>query len=396
MHGPEHSLIYAGRILQFMIRTHRRHCRLITITTLSIVALLVAGCSSSDDDSNANQSENVDIDESPSGDTSEVLGNFDSSMFGDALQSVEQVDCTLESGTSTTCMQLTFTSNPVGDTEGNGTVGPYCPDSITTPRNEAGFGVYDGSTTPGFQPLVDAAIAMDADGFDIVNEDGSINVSDLTAEEPGLSYCLEAAFGETTELTFLIPITPEIRSEPWQVGTVASVAVGVSGVPVKGYTPSVTTVEDGVGGTGSGNIPSLDHCGGHPDPAGYYHWHLVPQGTNVVLASETYNFTEDFGITCSNSNVAFDAPSSFAGLAKDGYPIYGPFDDVDSIDTQPGDVATLDVCNGHSHVNEEFPDGVYHYHALQDSAPNIPTCLTGSFVEQDFLVGGGGGGGPPR
>lgn len=93
------------------------------------------------------------------------------------------------------------------DTEGEGTVGPYCLDSITTPRNEAGFGVYDGNTTPGFQPLVDAAIAMDADGYDIVNEDGTINVSDLTSRgEQGLSYYLEAPFDLTLELTFLIPI----------------------------------------------------------------------------------------------------------------------------------------------------------------------------------------------
>ena len=376
--------------------------QLILSALFSSMALAGASCSSSDDngdmtnnptseidtegtDTEGTDTEGTDTDNSG---TSETLGNFDSTMFGDALQSVDEVDCTLDSGTNTTCMQLTFTSNPVGDTVGNGTVGPYCPESINTLRSEAGFGVYDGPTTPGFQSMVDAAIAMDADGFDIVNDDGTINVSDLSNEVQGLSYCLEAPFDSSMELTFLIPMQPEFRSQPWDVGTVASVGVGASGVPIKGYTPSVTVAEAGVGGTGSGNIPSLDHCGGHPDPAGYYHWHLVPQGTNTVLSSPTYNFTEQYGISCANSNVNFDEPASFAGLAKDGFPLYGPFDLVGGVNAQPSDVATLDECNGHLHTNEQFPDGVYHYHALQDAAPNIPPCLMGSFVERDFLVDG--------
>jgi len=359
---------------------------------LCCLVLAVAGCSSSDDGAATDTTaDDVDVgtDEPAAGGTADVQGNFDAAMFGDALQGVEQVDCTLDSGTTTTCLQLSFASNPVGDTDGTGTVGPYCPESVTTPRDEAGFGVYDGPTTPGFQPMVDAAVAMDADGYDIVNDDGTINVDDLSGgPQPGLSFCLEAPFDSTLELTFLIPVEPELRAEPWEVGTVSSVGVGVSGVPFKGYTPSVTVAEAGVGGTGSGNIPSLDHCGGHPDPAGYYHWHLVPQGTNTVLASDAYDFTGRYGITCSNPNVAFDEPASFAGLAKDGFPLYGPFDAVDGVDTQPGDVATLDECNGHTHATAEFPDGVYHYHALQDAAPNIPPCLTGSFVERDFLVDG--------
>lgn len=80
-----------------------------------------------------------------------------------------------------------------------------------------------------------------------------------------------------------------------------------------------------------------------------------------MLASNAYIYTERYGITCSNPNVAFDEPASLSGLAKDGFPLYGPFDSV---------------------------DGVYHYHALQDAAPNIPTCLMGSFVEQGFLIDG--------
>lgn len=323
------------------------------------------------------------------GGTGTVIGNFDSALFGNALLSAEEESCTLDDGTVTTCMRLVFESNAAGSAVGEGTVGPYCPESIFTPRNAAGFGVYDGLTTPGFQSLVDAAIAMDADGYDIVDDSGNINVNDLTSGvEAGLSYCLEAVADPTIEVTYLIPVAPEFRAVPWDVGTVASVGVGVLGIPYKGGTPSVTTIDPAVRGTGSGNIPSLDHCGGHPDPSGYYHWHLIPQGTNTVLASDNYNFTEEHGITCSNYLVNYDMPASFAGLAKDGFPLYGPFDDLDGENVSPADVATLDACHGHSHATGEFTEGVYHYHALADTAPNLPACLMGKFVSGDFLVDG--------
>ena len=377
-----------------MTRRTKRQSRIAGISALSILAIVAAGCSSSDDGDSVDTDvigADTDIDET------EVFGNFNSARFGDALQSVDEVDCTLENGSATSCMQLVFSSNPVGVELDDGTVGPYCPETTATPRDEAGFAVYDGTTNSGFMPIIDSAEGMEIDGFDIVDDEGNINISDLTpgSELEGLSYCLEAPFEDSTDLTFIIPITPELRTEPSVVGTVESIGVAIDGVPLKGYTPSVTTVEEGIGGTGSGNIPSLDHCGGHPDPAGYYHWHLIPQGTNTVLASDTYNYTELYGITCSNSNVDFDDTSSMAGLAKDGFPFYGPFDSVDGVVTEPSDIATLDECNGHTHTTDEFPDGVFHYHALQDEAPNIPPCLVGSFVEQDFIVGGDTGGGPP-
>lgn len=61
------------------------------------------------------------------------------------------------------------------------------------------------------------------------------------------------------------------------------------------------------------------------------------------------------------------------GFAKDGYPLYGPHEDG----AVPAD---LDSCQGHSHATTEFPDGVYHYHALETEAPNLPTCIRGNYV----------------
>lgn len=351
------------------------------LSSAILCCLALAGCSSDSSDINTDSGTIID--------TNTTEGYFDSAMFGDALKSVTQVDCTLENGISTTCHQITFLANGAGDTEGTGTVGPFCPESIFTPRSEAGVGIYDGPTTPGFQSLVDAAVAMDADGYDIVDEQGNINFSDLTTMgDPSLSYCLSALFDTSLEITYLVPVVPQLRSEAHTLGTIESVGFGLNGVPIKGNPPSVTVVEEGVGGTGSGNIPSLDLCGGHPDPAGYYHWHNIPQAMNVLLSSENYNYTELYGMECSNSNVAFDEPAIFSGLAKDGYPIYGAYDRIDSANVSPDEVATVDECNGHSHTTDEFPDGAYHYHAREGSAPNIPPCLTGSYVERDMSFNG--------
>ncbi|MDO6804433.1 YHYH protein, partial [Wenyingzhuangia sp. 1_MG-2023] len=166
---------------------------------------------------------------------------------------------------------------------------------------------------------------------------------------------LSANFDSSLEVTFLIPVTPELRSEPYYFGTIDSIGMGVNGIPLTANPPSVTVAEAGVGGTGSGNIPALDLCGGHPDPSGYYHWHFIPQSINTVYAADDYNYTELYDISCNNIYIDYDNPSAFAGLAKDGFPLYGALDSVDGLDTEPATVAELDECNGHSHATNEYP-----------------------------------------
>lgn len=356
----------------------------------SILLFSITGCGSSGSptsiDSDSDSDTSTDTDES-TGET-ELTGNVNTTLFDTSASNVEQVSCTLENGSTTTCYQLTFAANTVGDTEDTNTIGPYCPPTVDTPRSEAGVGIYDGSTNPGFQSLVDAAAAMDADGYDIIDADGNIRFSDLTqgSEEVGFSYCLSANFDSSMSVTFLIPVTPELRSEPYVIGTIDNVGIGVNGIPITGNPPSVTVTEAGVGGTGSGNIPALDLCGGHPDPSGYYHWHFIPQSINTVYTSDDYNYTEQYDVTCSNYHIEYDNPSAFSGFAKDGFPIYGAYDSVNDVDTNPDTVAALDECNGHNHETNEYPDGVYHYHALESGTPNYPPCLMGSFVERNLSV----------
>lgn len=356
---------------------------LILLTTIWLV-----GCGGGSGGSGSNTVTGSVVDSDADSDTdngidNDSIGNFDATLFSLQLTDETRVSCTLENGSSTTCYQLTFIANGVGDTEGNGTVGPFCPETITTPRSESGFGVYDGASNPGFQSIIDAAMNMELDGYDIVDDLGNIN---SVGGGGGASACLSMGFDSTLEITYLVPVTPELRSEPYDLGTIESIGFGLTGVPYKGNPPGVTIAEAGVGGAGSGSIPSLDHCGGHADPAGYYHWHFVPQSMNTVLDSDEYDFTDLYGVSCSNSFIDHDEPSAFAGIAKDGFPIYGAFDSVASVDTAPNDVVAVDSCNGHEHATDEFPDGVYHYHALETGAPNVPACLVGSFANNDFSV----------
>ena len=130
----------------------------------------------------------------------------------------------------------------------------------------------------------------------------------------------------------------------------------------------------GPGGPGGGtttssqiSMPVLDPCGGHHDPAGYYHWHFVPQVVNKVLTAN--NITD---ISC--TNVVQTTDKVLFGFAKDGFPIY-------AYATEP---TGLDDCGGITAATDEYPDGVYHYVASTTTAPNIPICLKGVAADNAF------------
>jgi len=351
---------------------------------LMLSTLFLAACgggSSSESQTDLNQTSSNDsstetaTSDSDQNDDSATVGYFNTSLYSSALISDTQVECELTDGTSASCLQITFMANGAGSTEGSGTVGPFCPPSVETPRSESGFGIYDGTSNPGFQTIIDAALNMETDGLDIVDEDGNIRTDGGSG-----NACLAQPFIDNQETVYLVPTEPKVRSEPYYLGTIEKTGFGVNGVPYVGDPPGVTVSEAGIGGSGSGNIPALDHCGGHSDPAdNTYHWHFVPQSMNLVLGSSTYNYTEDYNITCSNSFIETDAPSSFAGLAKDGFPIYGALDSSETGDIDPSEVAAVDECNGHEHTTSDFDNAIYHYHALRDSAPNLPACLMGHF-----------------
>lgn len=298
-----------------------------------------------------------DDDDTGSGSTYSI----DKSFFNSAsLISFTTVNCTLENGSTTTCYRIVFSSNPVDD-------GPYCPETID---DIGGVGIYDGDTNPGFQVMKKSLWdAMEADGYDIVDDNGNVNVSDPGAGMSAGSSCLEATPDDNLILTFMIPASPELRPSPDQLQTVENLGVSLDGIPLTGDPPSVTQGPPGMPG-GGGNIPSIDPCGGHVDPFGYYHLHFAPQEMNNVFGA--FGITE---VSCTNFT---QSETALVGFAKDGFPIYASKDMDGSL---PSD---LDACNGHTGATADFPNGIYHYHASSTEAPNLPPCLMGAAANNSF------------
>lgn len=295
--------------------------------------------------------------------------------FGDALMDATLVDCTLTDGTTTTCHQLTFAANPTPN-------GPYCPATID---DIGGLGIYDGETNPGFQVMKRSLWeAMEADGYDIVDDEGNVRVVDPGAgpvEGDGTGFCLEATPDDSLVVTYTLPVDPVMADSPTELGTVQPFGIALDGVPLTGDPPSVVSGPPMMGGgppggrfkqTGGGGIPALDPCGGHMDPAGYYHWHFVGESINAVL--DAFEITE---VSCTNVPQRM---TGLVGFARDGFPVYAPYGDGDAVP------AGLDACNGKVGVTPEYPEGIYHYYALETEAPNLPGCLVGAAVESPLSV----------
>lgn len=293
------------------------------------------------------------------------------SLFNaNSLLSFERITATLEDGTTAECFQLSFSSNPVAN-------GPFCAETV---NDVAGLSVYDGATNPGLRLwAADFLNDMEADGYDIVDSNGNVNIYDFVSGTINMnqSNCLDAAPNDDLELTFIIPANPKLAASNNDIEEVELIGLSLDGVPINGDPPSAINGPamngpgGGPGGTGGTateiNIPSLDPCGGHHDPAGYYHWHFVPQVMNQVLVANGITATSCTKITQTTS-------TELVGFAKDGFPIY-------AYATPPTD---LDDCGGRTAITNEYPDGVYHYVASTTSAPNVPQCLKGVAAQNAF------------
>jgi hypothetical protein len=305
----------------------------------------------------------------------QAVAQIDISLInqGSLTEPISIVNCTLENGSATECYELKFFANDVNDD------GPFCPQTI---NDIGGLGIYEpgnAGTNVGLA-AIDANLLniIEADGFDIVQANGTVNLNvpgSGTPPSPGTSYCLQAEPDNDLELVYLIPINPENLATPNTIQPVEQLGLSLHGIPFKGNPPGV--IGGGPGGPGGGpgggsdvTMPALDACGGHHDPGGYYHWHMIANSTNEVLSD-----LQITAVTC--TGFPQDA-SALMGFAMDGYPIYGQFESGSSLPVG------LDECNGHFSVTNEYPSGVYHYHAVQGTAPNIPPCLKGASANNNF------------
>lgn len=287
-----------------------------------------------------------------------------SDMFTAApFNDMEVVTATLEDGTQALCYSITFSSDGI-----DGDEGPFCPETID---EVGGLAMYDGESNDYVPTLsvINRTLleTITADGYDIVDEDGNVNIN--TAGDD-ISTCLALEYDPDLQYTYLIPVEPKLADEVDEISEVEFIGVSIDGVPLTGNPPSAINGPAMFGGDGNAeqiSFPSLDPCGGHPDPAGYYHLHFIPEVMNQVLDAK--GITE---VSCT----LIDQTSSvqLSGFAKDGFPVYAYAE-------MPTD---LDECNGRTGVTDEYPDGVYHYVASTTDAPNMPPCLKGVAARNSF------------
>ena len=328
---------------------------------LSALLVLLYGCGGSSDSTESAQEEEV----------ISTDGVIDVSLFRN-ISSFSTVNCTLDNNTQTSCYELVFNVNEIRDGSGNGDLiddeaGPFCPSSYM--GTDGGVGIYDGNTGPGFQNLTQTLWDnMAIDGFDLIDESaGIICIQDPGGRDASIgnncdASCLNASADDSLTVTYTIPITPINLATPDALGVVEHIGLSLDGVPITGNPPSVVAR--------GGNIPSLDHCGGHHDPAGYYHWHAVPESADLMHEAQGTDAQADCSAYITQDNTAL------TGFARDGYPIYAYQDLIAGSVVVPSD---LDDCNGHTGATTEYPDGVYHYHASLD-APSLPSCIIGAAV----------------
>ncbi len=299
-----------------------------------------------------------------SDDTDDTLAGdpvLNTSMFSSFSQvgEFELVPCNLSNGTASMCYKVVYENI-------RETVTVICPEHE---GEVGGLGIYDGNTNPGLRVLNDDLWAdFAADGYDIINDDGSINIQ-IPAGGPGSGFiepgsgingsCLDALLDESYQITYHIPAYPVQTNVSASTNTREYWGVSLDGFPFAQQPPSAASPMGAA-------LPGLDACGGHPQPDGPYHYHLTPHVINDLL--------EKNGITEVSCTYIEQSSNTILAYARDGFPIYG-YEESDG--STPSD---LDECSGHFGPTAEFPDGIYHYHIMNDEILNIIPCTKGATV----------------
>jgi hypothetical protein len=130
----------------------------------------------------------------------------------------------------------------------------------------------------------------------------------------------------TQSYTFKIPLKPTSATTKTAT-SLGPIGVSLNGVPFfNQYGGPNQPLTD--------EINSFDQYGGHPQNTGIYHYHAEP-----------YNLTKNKGT------------DAFLGVLLDGFPVYGPYENGNTITN-----SDLDAYHGHTSKTAEFPNGIYHYH----------------------------------
>ena len=140
----------------------------------------------------------------------------------------------------------------------------------------------------------------------------------------------------TQNISITVPLNPAEASNK-QATSLGPIGISVNGVvfynQYAGPNNQALTNE----------IDSFDQFLGHPQNSGQYHYHVEPTYLTSQLGS-----------------------SAFLGLLADGFPVYGPVENGQTITN-----SDLDAYHGHTSATADFPNGIYHYHVTPNEDPYI-------------------------
>lgn len=178
-------------------------------------------------------------------------------------------------------------------------------------------------------------------------------------------------------MTFTIPKTP-LTSASQFTATYSENTADMGGIAVDGvaifnaFAASPDNLSD--------EAWTMDFNNGHPTNSGAYHYHVEPW----QLTDETNTSTRD----------------ALVGIALDGLPIYGTYDQAGTGYSGAGTKPTLSdadtddsdgtAANFHCHETLEFPSGVCHYHVItgytSDTTETVGTVPAGTATELRYMV----------
>lgn len=290
-----------------------------------------------------------------------------------SLVSSEIVDCELADGTTTQCYKLVT----VGTAKTSDMIGPFCPATTSTSGDNAGIwfdgtALYqsDGSFILNLPKLYGASIPP-ADQWIMYDADGNVNVTRTleacqAAARPDVDpayygFCVECSLEDLDidlSMTFTIPMTPQVASEPTRLSREA-------GVSLNGFQIAARAPVDDI--LSSYTIAAFDDCGGHVNPNDGYHYHAATGAEG-----------------CNSHGTDSNGHPALIGYALDGYGIYGP------LAADSAEIANLDECNG----NENSEHG-YHYHAASPELNQHISCFHGKTIDTGRAGGPGQNRMPP-
>ena len=131
--------------------------------------------------------------------------------------------------------------------------------------------------------------------------------------------------------------TMTLAASPGAAASHEATSLGPIGMALNGV-PIYNDQEGGNRALDAETITTFDYSGAHPGPGQDYHYHTTGRYTSQNDAK-------------------------LIGFLRDGFPIYGRKDTT-------GVYPTLDTYGGHTGATQDFPAGIYHYHAANTNYLN--------------------------